>query len=168
VHSGQNRRRGLLLGCAASPNQIGSLRAHAGKQDRLFARTPVFSYRVGIWTKPRRVIAKVEWHPGELYPRVGFIATNVSRPAERVVAFYNKRDVRAVDQVKQTSPPDAIWGARNAVSHRHLELPSNPKNHYKLSLGRIRGIPRQVIVFLFRPCGVGCYCDKLRPLEELP
>jgi hypothetical protein len=21
-------------------------------------------------TKPRRVIAKVEWHPGELYPRV--------------------------------------------------------------------------------------------------
>jgi NAD(P)-dependent dehydrogenase (short-subunit alcohol dehydrogenase family) len=23
------------------------------------------------WSKPRRVIAKVEWHPGELYPRVG-------------------------------------------------------------------------------------------------
>jgi hypothetical protein len=35
------------------------------------------------------VIAKVEWHPGELYPRVGFIVTNLSRPAERVVAFYN-------------------------------------------------------------------------------
>jgi len=43
------------------------------------------------WTKPRRVIAKVEWHPGEFYPRVGFIVTNMSRPAERVVAFYNKR-----------------------------------------------------------------------------
>jgi hypothetical protein len=37
------------------------------------------------------VIAKVEWHPGELYPRVGFIVTNMSRPAENVVAFYNKR-----------------------------------------------------------------------------
>jgi hypothetical protein len=37
------------------------------------------------------VIAKVEWHPGELYPRVGFIVTNMSRPADRVVAFYNKR-----------------------------------------------------------------------------
>src|SRR5262249_30334287 len=36
-------------------------------------------------------IAKVEWHPEELYPRVGFIVTNMSRPAERVVAFYNKR-----------------------------------------------------------------------------
>jgi hypothetical protein len=33
------------------------------------------------------VIAKVEWHPGELYPRIGFIVTNLSRPAERVVAF---------------------------------------------------------------------------------
>src|SRR5262249_45679090 len=29
--------------------------------------------------------------PGELYPRVGFIVTNMTRPAERVVAFYNKR-----------------------------------------------------------------------------
>jgi hypothetical protein len=37
------------------------------------------------------VVAKVEWHPGELIPRVGFIVTNMSRPAERVVAFYNKR-----------------------------------------------------------------------------
>ena len=50
-----------------------------------------FSYQAGTWTKPRRVIAKVEWHPGELYPRVGFIVTTMSRPAERVVAFYNKR-----------------------------------------------------------------------------
>src|SRR6266568_3966283 len=39
----------------------------------------------------RRVVAKVEWHPGELYPRVGFIVTNMSRQPERVAAFYNKR-----------------------------------------------------------------------------
>ena len=50
-----------------------------------------FTYQAGSWTKPRRVVAKVEWHPGELYPRVGFIVTNMSRPAERVVVFYNKR-----------------------------------------------------------------------------
>ena len=37
------------------------------------------------------VVVKVEWHPGELYPRVGFIVTNLSRPAERVVGFYNQR-----------------------------------------------------------------------------
>ncbi len=38
-----------------------------------------------------RVVAKVEWHQGELYPRVGFIVTNLARLTERVVAFYNKR-----------------------------------------------------------------------------
>ncbi len=37
------------------------------------------------------MVAKVEWHPGELYPRVGFIVTNMTRPAERFVAFYNQR-----------------------------------------------------------------------------
>ena len=50
-----------------------------------------FTYQAASWTTPRRVIAKVEWHPGELYPRVGFIVTNMSRPADRVVAFYNQR-----------------------------------------------------------------------------
>ena len=50
-----------------------------------------FRYRAGSWTKPRRVVAKVEWHPGELLPRVGFVVTNLTRPAESVVAFYNHR-----------------------------------------------------------------------------
>jgi hypothetical protein len=52
---------------------------------------PSFTYQAQSWKKPRRVVAKVEWHPGELYPRVGFIVTNLARPAERVVAFYNQR-----------------------------------------------------------------------------
>ncbi len=39
----------------------------------------------------RRVVAKVERHIGELYPRVGFIVTNRSLPNERVLAFYNQR-----------------------------------------------------------------------------
>jgi hypothetical protein len=50
-----------------------------------------FSYQAQSWNKPRRVVAKVEWHLGELYPRVGFIITDLARPAERVVAFYNGR-----------------------------------------------------------------------------
>ncbi len=50
-----------------------------------------FSYRAQSWKTSRRVVAKVEWHPGELYPRVGFIVTNLARSAERVVAFYNQR-----------------------------------------------------------------------------
>ena len=50
-----------------------------------------FTYRAESWPKPRRVVAKVEWHQGELYPRVGFLVTNLTRPAERVSKFYNGR-----------------------------------------------------------------------------
>jgi hypothetical protein len=50
-----------------------------------------FTYQAQSWTKPRRVVGKVEWHQGELYPRVGFIVTSLTRPAERVVKFYNGR-----------------------------------------------------------------------------
>ena len=33
----------------------------------------------------------MEFHPGELFPRVGFIVTNLSLPNDRVLAFYNDR-----------------------------------------------------------------------------
>jgi hypothetical protein len=49
------------------------------------------SYQAGSWAKPRRVVAKVEWHPGEQYPGVGFLVNNLARPAVNVVAFDNKR-----------------------------------------------------------------------------
>ena len=52
-----------------------------------------FSYRAATWDRARRVVAKVEWHRGELFPRVGFIVTNLRRDAERVVRFYNGRGV---------------------------------------------------------------------------
>jgi hypothetical protein len=50
-----------------------------------------FSYQAQSWNKSRHVVAKVEWHPGELYPRVGFIVSNLARSAEGIVAFYNQR-----------------------------------------------------------------------------
>jgi len=50
-----------------------------------------FSYRAASWRSSRRVIAKVEWHRGELLPRIGFIVTNMSRTPENVVQFYNRR-----------------------------------------------------------------------------
>jgi hypothetical protein len=49
-----------------------------------------FSYQAGSWDTKRRVVAKVEWHLGELVPRGGFIVTNRSRPAARIIAFYNQ------------------------------------------------------------------------------
>jgi len=50
-----------------------------------------FHYRAKSWSKPRRVVAKVEFHPGELFPTVGFIVTNRSLPNQRLLAFYNDR-----------------------------------------------------------------------------
>jgi DDE family transposase len=50
-----------------------------------------FRYQAQSWNRARHVVAKIEWHPGELYPRVGFIVTNLARSAEGIVSFYNKR-----------------------------------------------------------------------------
>ena len=37
------------------------------------------------------MVAKVEWHKGELFPRVGFIVTSLRWRAKGVVRFYNVR-----------------------------------------------------------------------------
>jgi hypothetical protein len=49
------------------------------------------NYQPATWDNPHRVVARVEWHPGELHPCVGFIVINLSRPTTRVVAFYSQR-----------------------------------------------------------------------------
>jgi len=36
-------------------------------------------------------VAKVEWHWDQLFPRVGFIVTNMTRWSKKVVKFYNGR-----------------------------------------------------------------------------
>jgi hypothetical protein len=50
-----------------------------------------FLYQAASWRTARRVVAKVEFHAGELFPRVGFIVTNLETPSRAVVRFYNKR-----------------------------------------------------------------------------
>ena len=50
-----------------------------------------FRYRAASWSIDRRVVAKIEWHAGELFPRVGFIVTNLRWKSSNVVKFYNKR-----------------------------------------------------------------------------
>jgi hypothetical protein len=50
-----------------------------------------FLYQAASWKTARRVVAKVEHHHGELFPRVGFIVTNLTLPSRAVVRFYNKR-----------------------------------------------------------------------------
>jgi hypothetical protein len=50
-----------------------------------------FEYQAASWSRPRRVIAKVEHHLGELFPRVGFIVTTLTGTNRAVVRFYNQR-----------------------------------------------------------------------------
>jgi hypothetical protein len=83
-----------------------------------------FSYQAQSWKTPRRVVAKVEWHPGQLYPTVGFIVTNLSRPAERVVAFYNKRGT-AEQHIKE---------GKNALKWTRLSCCSFAANAVRLQL----------------------------------
>jgi len=50
-----------------------------------------FRYQAASWDIARRVVAKIEWHEGELFPRIGFIVTNLRWKHSNVVKFYNKR-----------------------------------------------------------------------------
>ena len=74
--------------------------------------------------KKRRVVAKVEWHPGELVPRVGFIVTNLSRPTKRVVAFYNHRGT-AEQHIKE---------GKNAINWTRLSCRKFRNNAVRLQL----------------------------------
>ena len=70
------------------------------------------------------MVAKVEWHPGELVPHVGFIVTNLSRPAERVVAFYNQRG-KAEQYIKE---------GKNAIKWTRLSCRKFRDNKVRLQL----------------------------------
>jgi len=48
-------------------------------------------YQAKSWSRPRRVVAKIEWHRGELFPRIGFVVTNSRLPAAKVTKVYNGR-----------------------------------------------------------------------------
>jgi hypothetical protein len=79
------------------------------------------SYQAESWPKPRRVVAKVEWHQGELYPRFGFIVTNLTRPAERIIKFYNRRAVRRSSASERAR---ARSGGRGCRAGRSRPTPS--------------------------------------------
>ena len=75
-----------------------------------------FEYRAKSWGHPRRVVAKVEWHAGELFPRVGFIVTNLNRHARNVVRFYNGRGT-AEQWIKEGKCELSL-----ETEHQHREL----------------------------------------------
>jgi len=67
-----------------------------------------FRYQAANWQRLWRVVVKVDWHSGELFPRVGFVVTNLRAKPHAVVEFYNRRGTA------EQSPPrhslgDGAW-----------------------------------------------------------
>jgi hypothetical protein len=83
-----------------------------------------FQYQAKSWQRSRRVVAKVEWHQGELFPRVGFIVTNLTWRSKRVVRFYNGRGT-AEQWIKE---------GKNAVKWTKLSCRTFKDNQTRLQL----------------------------------
>ena len=83
-----------------------------------------FMYQAASWDTARRVVAKVEWHQGELFPRVGFIVTNLGGGAAGVVWFYNGRGT-AEQWIKE---------GKNAVKWTRLSCHDFADNQVRLQL----------------------------------
>jgi hypothetical protein len=83
-----------------------------------------FKYQAKSWQRSRRVVAKVEWHQGELFPRVGFIVTNLNKHSKNVVKFYNGRGT-AEQWIKE---------GKNAVKWTKLSCRTFKDNQTRLQL----------------------------------
>jgi hypothetical protein len=109
------------------------------------------------WERPRRVVAKGEWHQGALCPRVGVMVTNVSATPEGVVHVYHGRG-RAEPWMKEGQGA-LTWTRRSChrcVAHqvrRQLFILAYNLGHFLRRLTRpmavtdwsLRGVPLTLI-----------------------
>ena len=83
-----------------------------------------FEYLAVSWDKPCRVVAKVEWHPGELFPPVGFVVTSLPMQADWIIQFYNQRGT-AQQHIKE---------GKHAINWTRLSCKSKEQNEVRLQL----------------------------------
>ena len=81
-----------------------------------------FQYQAHSWDKPRRFIAKIEWHPGGLFPRVGFIVTNLPMEPHLAVRFYNQRGT--AEQYIKEGKYAFRWTRLSCRKFRDNEMPA--------------------------------------------
>jgi len=83
-----------------------------------------FQYQAKSWQRARRVVAKIEWHAGKLFPRVEFIVTNLNKHSKNVVKFYNGRG----------TAEQWIKDGKNAVKWTKLSCRTFKDNQTRLQL----------------------------------
>ncbi|MFQ5561613.1 MAG: IS1380 family transposase [Nitrospinota bacterium] len=83
-----------------------------------------FQYQARSWECIRKIIAKIEWHCGEIFPRIGFIVTNMDGWAKNIVRFYNGRGT-AEQWIKE---------GKNAVKWTRLSCRNFRDNQVRLQL----------------------------------
>jgi hypothetical protein len=87
-----------------------------------------FQSQAASGDRPRRMIAKVEHHLGELFPRVGFIVTTLTGTNRAVVRFYNQRGPPSNGSRRARPPPTGpgtpvtVPGQRGAPAARRHRL----------------------------------------------
>ena len=104
-----------------------------------------FHYQAKSWTTPRRIVAKVEHHRGELFPRVGFIVTNMVLPSRSVVRFY--------PGFREVEEDIGRWVPRNDDVLLHADLNNCPVVEHELE--HVVGRHNQILV------------TDLTPVDEL-
>ena len=97
-------------------------------------------------------MAKVEWHAGELFPRVGFVVTNLRRSPKRVVKFYNGRGT-AEQWIKE---------GKNALKWTRLSCRRFKDNQARLQLFALAYNLGNFLRRLALPAGEALVADDLR------
>jgi len=92
--------------------------------DRTIVRHYEQRYQAASWRRSRRVVAQLKWHPGKLFAEMSFIVTNMSRPPQAVVEFYNKRG-KAEQWIKE---------GKYALNWTRLSAHRFPANQVRLAL----------------------------------
>jgi len=83
-----------------------------------------FHYQAKSWSKPRRVVCKLEWSPNQLIPDMNFIVTNSRLHRTKVVKVYNGRgDVEnRIKEGKNTLRWDKTSCHRFGANHARLKM----------------------------------------------
>ena len=91
-----------------------------------------FLYQANSWSQARRVVAKVEWHSGELFSRIGVIVTNLKRLAKAMLRFYNQRGTaeqwikEGKNAAKRTRLRHAVGGSHSGTGVSPVKRAGNP------------------------------------------